>query len=47
MIDFEGAFCVVYDIAAREITLTHAEGEGVREITPAMAALLRAPQHPP
>lgn len=42
MIDFEGAFCVVYDIAAREITLTHAEGEGVREITPAMAALLRA-----
>lgn len=41
MIDFEGSFCVVYDIVAQEITLTHTDGNSVKEICEAMTRLFR------
>lgn len=42
MIDFEGAFCVVYDLVAQGITLTHAEGAGADAFCQGMTALMRA-----
>lgn len=41
MIDFEGAFCVVYDIVAQGITLTHADGAQAEEFCQGMGALIR------
>jgi signal transduction histidine kinase/DNA-binding response OmpR family regulator len=41
IIDFEGAFCVVYDIKAVDITLTHSEGPAMKGFCEAMTALFR------
>ena len=41
IIDFDGAFCVVYDIKAGDITLTHSDGPGMKAICEAMTALFR------
>ena len=41
MIDFEGAFCVLYDIRARGINLSYSEGTGVDQICASMTELFR------
>ncbi len=41
MIDFKGAFCVLYDIRAQGINLTYCDGENVGEFSRDMVELLR------